>query len=200
MEGDPSGCMTGAAGSTTGVGAAGVSTGGNTGSAAGIEVVGIGGRSSGGTERGTEAEGATGSTGMDGVGNGGRSSGGIAAGATGDGATGDGVADMVGSGVEAAGDAVPPSLAIVSSASFMRRSVAFWKISSSLVMVEKTLGRSGSLVLLTMSMRLILIGSRSGESISKFISDCLFSVSGITSTLYDFTERCQLVIFSTHKV
>jgi hypothetical protein len=49
-----------------------------------------------------------------------------------------------------------------------------------------------------MSMRLILIGSRRGESISKLIRDCLFSVSGITSTLYDHTERCQLVIISTH--
>ena len=158
----------------------------------------MGGRSSGGAERGGKVGAATGAGGMVGVGNGGRSKGGT--GAIGAGATGDGVADMVGSGVGAEGAAVPPSLAIVSSASFILRSVAFWKISSSLVIVEKTLGRSGSLVLFTMSMRLIFIGSRRGESISKFISDCLFSVSGITSTLYDFTERCQLVIFSTHNI
>ena len=104
---------------------------------------------------------------------------------------------MVGAGVEGAvtgadGVAVPPSLAIVSSASFMRRSVAFWKISSSLTMVVYTLGRSGSAVLLTISMRLILIGSRSGESINKFTSDCLFNVSGITYTVYESLDMCQL--------
>lgn len=38
-------------------------------------------------------------------------------------------------------------------------------------------------MLLTMSIRLILIGSRSGESINKLISVCLLIVSGITLTL-----------------
>ncbi|KKU26651.1 MAG: hypothetical protein UX38_C0004G0031 [Microgenomates group bacterium GW2011_GWC1_46_16] len=69
----------------------------------------------------------------------------------------------------------PPNLAMVSSANFIRRSVAFWKISSSLTMVGKILGRSGSVVLLAMSIRLILMGSRRGESIKRLMSVCLFS-------------------------
>ncbi len=160
------------AGSGWGAGMAGVALGDG-------EVVGSGGRSSGGTESEGCDGSKTGGWGMTGVcGKGGRSRGGRLAVGVG----------MVGAGVEGAvtgadGVAVPPSLAIVSSASFMRRSVAFWKISSSLTMVVYTLGRSGSAVLLTISMRLILIGSRRGESINKFTSDCLFNVSGITTNI-----------------
>ena len=79
--------------------------------------------------------------------------------------------DSVGS-VDAVGASLE-SLLIVSSASLSRLVVAFWKISSSLLMVGKTLERSSSLVLLTMSTRLILIASLRGESMSRLIIDCL---------------------------
>lgn len=72
---------------------------------------------------------------------------------------------------------------IVSSASFSLLAVAFWKISSSLVTVGKTFCRSASLVLLTMSTRLILIGSRRGESISRLMIDCLLR-AGMNSPKY----------------
>lgn len=154
---------------------------------------GSGGKSSGGTARGGSdegggVEGVVGATG--GVGKGGKSTGGNA---------GAGAVEVLGeAGMAGAAGADPPNLVMVSSASFIRRSVAFWKISSSLVIVGKTLGRSGSDVLLTMSMRLILIGSRKGESINKLMSDCLFNWSGITYTVHVKLDSCQLD-FSTRK-
>lgn len=81
--------------------------------------VGRGGRSRGGTDRGADG----------GVGSGGKSRGGNGLGVVGAGA------DAGVSGAGAAVGDVPPNLAMVSSASFILRSVAFWKISSSLVMV-----------------------------------------------------------------
>lgn len=154
----------------------------------GTGVTGSGGRSKGGTESGERDVGggvvgvvagaAGGVGGMEGRSSGGR-----------DGAGGVGGVGIAGVAVDGAD---PPSLAMVSSASFIRRSVAFWKISSSLVIVGKTFGRSGSLVLLTMSMRLILIGSRKGESISKLTMACLLSWSGIDYTVHGNSDVCQL--------
>lgn len=74
------------------------------------------------------------------------------------------------------------SFLLISSASLSLRLVALEYISSSLEIVEKVLGKSSSLVLLTISIRLILIGSLKGESIRRLISVCLFR-SGITLTL-----------------
>ena len=153
--------------------------------------VGSGGRSRGGTDKPSLAgarggkggvEGGVGSGGKGGVGSGGKGGSGRSAGTVDSvdsvGAVGAGGGGVVAE-VEAAGD---PSLVIVSSASLSLLSVAFWKISSSLTIVGKTLGRSGSVVLLTMSMRLILMGSLRGESISRLISACLLRAeSGMVS-------------------